>query len=61
MQNECPSYEVKLGKTRYFVCVKQAETAKKPLEEAFRSLCIREVTGEPRCCEKIVPNQEKRS
>lgn len=45
MENANTSYELRLGKTTYIVCVKQAETAKKPLETAFFDLCKHEVLG----------------
>ena len=45
MENTNSSYELRLGNTTYLVCVKQAETAKKPLEKALFDLCKREVLG----------------
>lgn len=45
MENTNTSYELRLGKTTFIVCVKQAETAKKPLEKALFDLCKREVLG----------------
>ncbi len=43
MENTNTSYELRLGKTTYIVCVKQAEKAKKPLEKTLFDLCKREV------------------
>jgi len=45
LENTNTSYELRLGKTTFIVCVKQAETAKKPLEKALFDLCKREVLG----------------
>lgn len=32
MENQNSSYSVQIGKTTFIVCVKQSETAKKPIE-----------------------------
>lgn len=45
MENANSSYELRIGKTTYIVCVKQAETARKPLEKALSDLCKQEVLG----------------
>ena len=45
MENTKTSYELRLGKTTYIVCVKQAETAKKPLEKALFDICKSEELG----------------
>ena len=45
LENTNTSYELRIGKTTFIVCVKQAETAKKPLETALFDLCKREVLG----------------
>jgi hypothetical protein len=46
LENECPCYKTKFGNTTYIVCVKQAETAEKPLDEMFRKLCIHAALGD---------------
>ncbi|MCD8216598.1 MAG: transposon-encoded TnpW family protein [Clostridiales bacterium] len=46
MDYENSKYTMKIGKTTYVVCVKQAENAKKPLESAFRDICRHEVLGD---------------
>ena len=33
MENQNSSYSVQIGKTTFIVCVKQSETAKKPIEK----------------------------
>ena len=43
MENTNSSYKLRIGNTTYIVCVKQAETAKKPLEKALSDLCRQEV------------------
>lgn len=45
MENTNTSYELRLGKTTFIVCVKQTETAKKTLEKALFDLCKQEVLG----------------
>ena len=45
MENTNSSYELRLGKTTFLICLKQAETAKKPLENAVFDLCKQEVLG----------------
>ena len=35
MENQNSSYSVQIGKTTFIVCVKQSETAKKPIEKMF--------------------------
>lgn len=45
MENTKSSYELRLGNTTYLICVKQAETAEKPLETALSDLCKQEVLG----------------
>ena len=37
MESQNSSYSVQIGKTTFIVCVKQSETAKKPIEKMFRS------------------------
>ena len=37
------SYSVQIGKTTFIVCVKQSETAKKPIEKVFKDICRHEV------------------
>ena len=46
METENATYSVKIGKTTFIVCVKQSETAKKPLEKVFRDMCKHEVLGD---------------
>ena len=36
--------QVQIGKTTFIVCVKQSETAKKPIEKMFKDMCRHEVT-----------------
>ena len=36
MENQNSSYSVQIGKTTFIVCVKQSETAKKPIEKMFK-------------------------
>ncbi|PDX72171.1 transposase [Faecalibacterium prausnitzii] len=45
LENTNTSYELRLGKTTFIVCVKQAETAKKPLEKAIFDICKQEILG----------------
>ncbi len=35
---------MQIGKTTFIVCVKQSETAKKPIEKMFKDMCRHEVT-----------------
>ena len=44
MENQNSSYSVQIGKTTFIVCVKQSETAKKPVEKMFKDMCRHEVT-----------------
>lgn len=46
MENQNSSYSVQIGKTTFIVCVKQSQTAKKPLENVFKDMCRHEVTGD---------------
>ena len=39
------SYKIQIGNTKFIVCIKQAETAKKTLDEIFRGFCEHEITG----------------
>ena len=43
MENQNSSYSVQIGKTTFIVCVKQSETAKKPIEKMFKDICRHEV------------------
>lgn len=43
MNHENSKYSMRIGNTTYIVCVKQSETAVKPLETAFRDICKYEV------------------
>ncbi len=45
MENTNNSFELRIGKTTFIVCVKQSESAKKPLETALFDLCKQEVLG----------------
>ena len=47
MENQNSSYSVQIGKTTFIVCVKQSETAKKPIEKMFKDMCRHEITGLP--------------
>ena len=40
----CPTVRKQIGKTTFIVCVKQSETAKKPIEKMFKDMCRHEVT-----------------
>ena len=40
MKNQNSSYSVQIGKTTFIVCVKQSETAKKPIEKMFKDNVI---------------------
>lgn len=42
MENQNSSYSVQIGKTTFIVCVKQSETAKKPIEKMFKDRKARE-------------------
>ena len=42
MENQNSSYSVQIGKTTFIVCVKQSETAKKPIEKVFKDMCRHE-------------------
>ena len=44
MESQNSSYSVQIGKTTFIVCVKQSETAKKPIEKMFKDMCRHEVT-----------------
>ena len=44
MENQNSSYSVQIGKPTFIVCVKQSETAKKPIEKMFKDMCRHEVT-----------------
>lgn len=41
MENQNSSYSVQIGKTTFIVCVKQSETAKKPIEKMFKDRTMR--------------------
>lgn len=42
MEHQSSSYSMRIGNTTFIVCLKQSETAKKPIESVFRDLCIHE-------------------
>ncbi len=46
MEYSNPSYSMRIGNTTFIVCVKQSETAKKPLDKAIRDLCIHDTLGD---------------
>ena len=46
MENKNSSYSVQIGKTTFIVCVKQSETAKKPIEKVFKDICRHEMLGD---------------
>ena len=46
MENQNSSYSVQIGKTTFIVCVKQSETAKKPIEKMFKDMCRHDDTRE---------------
>ena len=41
MENWNSSYSVQIGKTTFIVCVKQSETAKKPIEKKMKTAISR--------------------
>lgn len=43
MENQ---YSIRIGNTNFIVSVKPSETAKKPMDTAFRGLCVHEVLGD---------------
>ena len=43
MKENTLSYTTRIGKTTFIVCVKQSETAKKPIEKVFKDICRHEV------------------
>ncbi len=43
MENQ---YSIRIGNTNFIVSVKPSETAKKPMDTAFRVLCVHEVLGD---------------
>ena len=45
MEQSMNRFNLRVGKTTFIVCVKQAEDARKPLETALFDLCKREVLG----------------
>lgn len=46
MENQISTYSMRIGNTTFIVCLKQSETAKKPIESVFRDLCIHETMGD---------------
>ena len=44
MENQNSSYSLQIVKTTFIVCVKQSETAKKPIEKMFKDMCRHEIT-----------------
>ena len=46
MEHQISTYSMRIGNTTFIVCLKQSETAKKPIESAFRDLCIHETMGD---------------
>ena len=62
MENTNSGYELRIGNTTYIVCVKQAETAKKPLEKALSDLCRQEILSGISTAEKFnLENMRKTS
>lgn len=45
MENRNSSYSVRIGNTTFIVCVKQSETAQKPIENVFKDMCRHEIAG----------------
>ena len=39
-------FAVRLGRTTFIVCIKQSQTAKKPLERIIKDVCRHEVLGD---------------
>ena len=48
MENQNSSYSVQIGRTTFIVCVKQSETAKKPIEKMFK-----DKIGRASCRERV--------
>lgn len=46
MKENTLSYTTRIGKTTFIVCVKQSETAKKPIEKVFKDICRHEMLGD---------------
>ena len=43
LEKQNSSYSGLIGKNNFIVCVKQSETAKKPIEKMFKDMCRHEV------------------
>ncbi|MFQ9006507.1 transposase [Hominenteromicrobium mulieris] len=46
MENSNSDFAVRLGRTTFIVCIKQSQTAKKPLERIIKDVCRHEVLGD---------------
>ncbi|MFR6690815.1 MULTISPECIES: transposase [Eubacteriales] len=46
MENCNSDFAVRLGRTTFIVCIKQSQTAKKPLERIIKDVCRHEVLGD---------------
>ena len=46
MDNYNSDFAVRLGRTTFIVCIKQSQTAKKPLERIIKDVCRHEVLGD---------------
>ena len=40
------SYKIKIGKTTFIVCIKQAEDATKPIDKVFQDMCKHEILSD---------------
>ena len=58
MENQ---YSIRIGNTNFIVSVKQSETAKKPMDTAFRGLCVHEVLGDCFASDKFNLEEIKKS
>ena len=46
MKDKNLSYPIKIGNTTFIVCMKQSESAKKPLNTVFQDICKHEALGD---------------
>lgn len=46
MENNETSFKQRIGNTTFFICVKQSETAKKPIDTVFKDICRHEALGD---------------
>lgn len=58
MENQ---YSIRIGNTNFIVSVKPSETAKKPMDTAFRGLCVHEVLGDCSASDRFNLEEIKKS